>query len=71
MPVDPNTGLPGVVMDAEEYKTLLEKGRTRAAINMLLDPECRRRMEDRFGVEKCKRRYPEVYGIDRAPDYRE
>lgn len=71
MPVDPNTGLPSVIVDPAEYRQLLEKGRQRALVNMITDPECRRRMEDRFGKAKCMRRYPEAYGLNQLPDYRE
>lgn len=39
----------------------MEKGRLLAAKNMADDPEQRKRVEERLGLDYCKQRWPEVY----------
>lgn len=38
-----------------------EKGRLLAAQAMMRDPDARRRVEEVYGLEYSRRRYPEVY----------
>lgn len=38
-----------------------EKGRLYAASIIAQDPEARKRVEDGYGLEFCKRMYPEAY----------
>ena len=38
-----------------------ERGRLMAAHSIAADPEVRKRMEDQYGVDFCRMRYPEAY----------
>lgn len=62
---------PEVTLTYEELSNLQEKGRQRALSMLQHNAEARERIERQFGVEYCKRRYPELYGINRPPDYAE
>jgi hypothetical protein len=54
-----------------QFSELLEKGRRRALAMMMTNPESRDRVEKAFGLDYCKGRYPELYGINRPPVYDE
>jgi hypothetical protein len=43
----------------------MEKGRLFAARAIAADPEARKRVEDRYGVDYCIARYPEAYPLHR------
>jgi hypothetical protein len=49
------------MMSQREIDTAMERGRQMAARKMAEDAEARRRVEDVYGVEYCRRRYPEAY----------
>jgi hypothetical protein len=38
-----------------------ERGRSRAAVAILLNPDARTRVEEKYGIEFCKKRWPEAY----------
>ena len=46
----------------EEYAIASERGRALAAEAIRCNPDSRRRMEQRYGIEFCMKRYPEAYG---------
>lgn len=58
-------------LSTPEFFELLEKGRRRALEMMRHNPAARERVEKEFGLDYTKRRYPELYGINRAPVYDE
>jgi len=49
------------MMTSLEVAVAMERGRQMAARKVAEDPEARRRVEDAYGVEYCRRRYPEAY----------
>lgn len=51
-----------IFMTPEEIAIARERGRSTAAQAIICNPESRRRVEERFGLEYCKQRYPEAYG---------
>lgn len=48
-------------INPEEWRKMEEAGRMRAAAVMATNPEQRVLVEQIFGVEYCKARYPEAY----------
>ena len=48
-------------MAANAFPEAAERGRLLAASRIADDPETRKRMEDRYGVEFCRTQYPEAY----------
>ncbi len=49
------------MMDPVEWGIASERGRLIAAANMAESSEARKRVEDAYGVEYCRNRYPEAY----------
>ena len=47
----------------DEMTIAAERGRLITAHGMAVDAEGRKRLEDAFGVEYCRRRYPECYKL--------
>jgi hypothetical protein len=47
--------------NAEEFRMACERGRLYAARVVASDPIKRIEMEIRFGVERCRQRWPEAY----------
>lgn len=43
------------------YPEAAERGRLLAASRMADDPEARKRVENAYGIEFCRKMYPEVY----------
>lgn len=52
---------PLIRLSSIDDEIAMEKGRLAAAQNMAHNPEWRKRVEDKFGLEYCKYRWPEVY----------
>lgn len=50
-------GFPNVM----EFRRACERGRLMAAASVASDPVKRAEMEARFGVERCRQRWPEAY----------
>ena len=50
-----------VVMTQAEYDEACEKGRCKALVKIIHDPDARARVETEFGIEYCMKRYPEAY----------
>lgn len=48
-------------MSYQEMVQAEEKGRMMAARKMAEDPQARKRVEEVYGEDYCRRRYPEVY----------
>lgn len=65
----PGRGADG--LSVHDFPALLEKGRRKALEMIKHNPAARERVEKAFGIEYCKGRYPEAYGIDRPPVYDE
>ena len=57
-----------VLWSLEEPSIAAEKGRLLAAQAIAHNPEQRKRVEDVYGLDACKRRYPEAYSP--APFFR-
>ena len=49
------------LMTPQEVVEAKERGRKMAAEAIRINPESRRRVESTYGIEHCKRRYPEAY----------
>lgn len=47
--------------DHEEFVKACERGRLQAAYVVATDPVKKAEMEARFGVERCRQRWPEAY----------
>lgn len=47
--------------DVMEFRRASERGRLMAVAAIASDPVKRAEMEARFGVERCRQRWPEVY----------
>ncbi len=52
---------PRIPLSSVDDEIAKEKGRLRAAQAIAQHPEQRKRLEDTYGTEYCKRRYPEAY----------
>jgi hypothetical protein len=50
-----------VLLSTIDDEVAIEKGRLLAAQNLARDPDARKRCEEKFGLEFCKRQWPEVY----------
>ena len=50
-----------VLLSTVSDEFAMEKGRLLAAQNLVNDAEARKRCEERFGIEACKRQWPEAY----------
>lgn len=53
----------------DEWSLAAERGRRVAAAMVAENPEARARVESVYGVEYCKRRYPEAYLPSLAKDW--
>ena len=47
--------------NAEEFRRAAERGRRMAAEAVRLNPLKKAEMEARFGMERCRQRWPEAY----------
>jgi hypothetical protein len=52
-----------------EWAIAEERGRLIAAAKIAEDPEARKRVEDAYGVEYCRNRYPEAYQTHLVVDW--
>jgi hypothetical protein len=51
-------------MTSSEIDSAMERGRQMAARKVAEDPEARKRVEEAYGLEYCRRRYPEAYRVN-------
>ncbi len=56
-------------MSVDEYMQARERGRRKAVAVLMVDLEKRQELEATYGVEYCKRRYPEVYRLNVPPRF--
>ncbi len=57
------------MLDPVEWAIASERGRLIGAANMAENPEARKRVEDTYGVEYCRNRYPEAYQTHLVRDW--
>jgi hypothetical protein len=57
---------PDIVMTPEEIFLAKERGRRMEAEAVRCNPEARKRVETKYGIEFCKNRWPEAYGLQQG-----
>ena len=56
-----NSNFMGVPMTPEEIAIAQERGRSMAAQAIICRPDARQRVEEQYGIDFCKNRWPEAY----------
>lgn len=57
--------LPPVFMTPAEIELARERGRQKSLTNVINNPEARVRVETAYGVEFCRSKWPEAYGLSK------